>query len=369
MTPAATHPVRKKLLFLVAHRPGRSPGQRFRFEQYLDFLAANGYESHVSHLIHQQDDAAFYAPRRYLAKLRILMRSIRLRHSDVQGAHQYDAVFIYREAHMLGTTWFEKQLRKKGVPVILDFDDSIWLNDTSNGNRHLAFLKRPAKVPQIIALSQLVLVGNDYLAQYARQYNANVGVVPTTIDTDYYVPAVPRSKESVCIGWTGSSTTLKHLALAVPLLRRLRDQYGDKVCFRVISDEPLKEALPGLENIPWQRHTEIEDLQAIDIGIMPLPDDEWARGKCGFKGLQYMALEIPAVMSPVGVNTRIITDGVNGFIAGSWQEWYQKLCLLIESASLRRQLGARGRQTVMESYSFHSQKNRYLEFFNQVTGT
>lgn len=354
-------------MFLVAHRPGRSPGQRFRFEQYLDFLSANGYDYHISFLISQQDDAAFYSPGHFLGKFRILLKSLRQRISDLKACHEYDAIFIYREAHMLGFTWFERVLRKKGARLILDFDDSIWLKDVSNGNQAVSFLKRPSKTPRVISLSHLVLVGNRYLADFALQYNSNVQVMPTTIDTDYYLPATRDGQLPVCIGWTGSSTTLKHLALAVPLLRRLREKYGDQVCFRVISDEPLWEEVPGLENVRWQRQTEISDLQAIDIGIMPLPDDAWARGKCGFKGLQYMALEIPAVMSPVGVNTEIITDGVNGFIAGDWDEWFEKISLLVESYPLRRELGRKGRQTVVENYSFHSQKHRYLEFFNQIT--
>jgi glycosyltransferase involved in cell wall biosynthesis len=360
---------RKKVLFLVAHRPGRSPGQRFRFEQYLDYLAANGYDYHISNLISAADDAAFYASGRYLAKFRILVKSIRQRLRDLRAATTYDAVFLYREAHMLGITWFENRLRNMGVKIILDFDDSIWLSDVSNGNRSLAWLKRPSKTPRVIALSQMVLVGNQYLADYALQYNPNVNVVPTTIDTDYYLPAPRQEQWPVCIGWTGSSTTLKHLSLAVPLLQQLRQKYGDKVCFRVISDEPLEADIAGMEYVPWQRATEVRDLQAIDIGIMPLPNDAWARGKCGFKGLQYMALEIPAVMSPVGVNTEIITDGQNGFLAKDQDEWFEKMCRLIESPALRRELGQKGRQTVLARYSFHSQKQRYLELFNQITGS
>jgi glycosyltransferase involved in cell wall biosynthesis len=360
--------MKKKLLFMVAHRPGRSPGQRFRFEQYLDFLKQNGYDYHISYLINEHDDPRFYSPGQYLSKLRILFKSLRQRLRDLKTIKQYDAVFVYREAHMLGITWFEKQLKKRGARMILDFDDSIWLNDVSPGNRQLAFLKRPSKTPRVIALSSMVLVGNKYLADYALQYNSNVRVIPTTIDTDYYIPSQTfEPRWPVCIGWTGSATTLKHLEPAVEVLRRIRQKYGDKVCFRVISDLPLKADLEGLENIPWQAETEIRDLQAIDIGIMPLPDDPWARGKCGFKGLQYMALEIPAVMSPVGVNSEIINNGVNGLLAHDWDQWFEKLCLLVDSFELRRRLGKQGRLTVIERYSYLSQKFRYLECLNQIT--
>lgn len=356
----------KKILFLVAHRPGRSPGQRFRFEQYLDHLKANGYQCDISFLITEADDAAFYAPGKYLAKARIVMKSIRQRLNDLKVAGSYDLVFIYREAHMLWFSWFERRLYRMGVKMILDFDDSIWLNDTSDGNRQLAWLKRPSKTADILRMSSMALVGNEYLASYARRFNPNVHVVPTTINTAYYTPNSKAANDTVCIGWTGSSTTLKHLHEALPVLRAIRQRYGDKVSFRVISNKPLEADLPGLENITWQRNTEVSDLYPIDIGIMPLPNDDWARGKCGFKGLQYMALEIPTVMSPVGVNTEIIEDGVNGFLAGYHQEWIEKLSLLIESPALREKLGKAGRQTVVERYSFESQKDRYLCLFNSL---
>lgn len=356
----------KKILFLVAHRPGRSPGQRFRFEQYLDHLKANGFDYRISFLISEKEDAAFYAPGKFLAKALIVVKSLRQRLLDLKAARNYDLVFIYREAHMLGFTWFEKRLKKRGARMILDFDDSIWLNDTSDGNRPLAWLKRPSKTAEILGLCDLALVGNAFLASYARRFNQNVKIVPTTIDTSYYLPGKKPGGPSVCIGWTGSSTTLKHLREALPVLRELRRKYGEKVTFRVISNKPFEADLPGLENVSWKKETEVSDLYPLDIGIMPLPDDEWARGKCGFKGLQYMALEIPTVMSPVGVNTEIITDGQNGFLAGHQQEWIEKLSLLIESPELRQRLGKAGRKTVIERYSFESQKDRYLQFFNNL---
>ena len=224
----------KKILFLVAHRPGRSPGQRFRFEQYLDYLKANGFSYHISYLISQADDAAFYAPGKYLEKARIVLKSIKQRFIDLKNASAYDLVFIYREAHMLWSTWFERRLRRMGAKMILDFDDSIWLNDTSDGNRQLAWLKRPTKTGDILSLSSMALVGNEFLARYAKRFSNNVHIVPTTINTAYYIPNSKPPAQSVCIGWTGSSTTLKHLQQALPVLKAIREKYGEKVSFRVI---------------------------------------------------------------------------------------------------------------------------------------
>ena len=121
-----------------------------------------------------------------------------------------------------------------------------------------------------------------------------------------------------------------------------------------------------IKGIPWSSEIEIDTLASFDIGIMPLPNDEWVKGKCGLKGLSYMSLEVPTIMSAVGINTEIITDGINGYLANTDEEWVNKISQLIDSFELRRRLGIAGRKTVEEKYSFDSQKNNYLQSFNEL---
>jgi len=361
--------VNKRILFLVAHRPGRSPGQRFRFEQYLDYLTEHGFDCQISYLIDAKDDQAFYARGRYVRKFWIFLKSLLRRFADLRKLKEFDAVFLYREAFMLGTTFFEKRIFKKGIPMILDFDDSIWLHDVSTGNSNLAWLKKPSKTEEIIALSQLVIVGNQYLADYAQRFGKWVEIIPTTINTEYYKPdnnKISDQNAPICIGWTGSSTTIKHFLLAIPFLKRIREKYGKRVTFRLIADRSCQEDFEGLEFVRWNKETEIDDLLRVDIGIMPLPDDEWSRGKCGFKGLQYMALAKPAVLSPVGVNVDIVEHGENGFLASNENEWFHLLCELIENPDLRQRIGNAGRDTVVKRFSFESQKQKYLNLFQDV---
>jgi glycosyltransferase involved in cell wall biosynthesis len=355
----------KKILFLAAHRLGRSPGQRFRFEQYLPALKEAGFECEVSYLLNAEDDVIFYSQGHYLQKLRIYLKTLRIRKADVKRAKDFDIVFLYREAVMTGSVRFERLLAKQGARMVLDFDDAIWLHDVSDANRRLGWLKRPEKTADIIALCKLVITGNNYLASYASAINPKTVVVPTTIETDQYALQDSRVHPApVCIGWTGSTTTVRHLKLAKPILMKLKERFGEAVTFRVIADKPWEEDEPVTHFIKWKRESEVEDLSAIDIGIMPLPDNDWARGKCGFKGLQYMALGIPAVMSPVGVNTEIIQDGVNGFLAATEDEWVEKLSLLINDAALRKRIGAEGRKTVEERYSYNAWKDRYVALFS-----
>lgn len=363
----------KRVLYLVHHRPGRSPGQRFRCEQYLGWLQANGYQVTFSNMLGEWDDRHFYAYGHYAAKALVVAKSALRRLRDVLRSRSYDAVFVYREAFMLGTTAFERAIRRRGVPLILDFDDSIWLNDTSQGNYRLRWMKRPRKTFDLCRLATQVIVGNAYLADAARRYCQRVEIFPTTIDTGYHRPAAGRSQADatperpVTIGWTGSRTTLKHLETLHPVLAQLRREYGQGVRFDVIADLPPREPVDGMRHIPWSADDEIARLAAFDIGVMPLPDNEWTRGKCGFKGLQYMAMGVATVMSPVGVNRDIIDHGRNGLLASTPDEWLQALRSLIGDAALRRRLGDEGRKTIEQRYSIEANKERYLRIFDSVT--
>lgn len=357
-----------RILFVAAHRPDRSPSQRFRFEQYLGFLKENGYDYDFSFLINERDDNAFYLPGNFTDKARIFLRSWFHRLGDILRARDYDIIFVQREAFMTGSAFFEKIFSKSGAKLVFDFDDAIWHYDVSPANRHLGWLKSPAKTARIIKMSHHIIAGNNYLADYARQYNANVTVIPTTIDTERHKPLLLRdlNPDRICIGWTGSHTTVRHFRLAEPVLAKMKSKYGDKVWFKLIGDAAYKNDALDLKGTAWSLSREVEDLRDLTIGIMPLPDDEWSKGKCGFKGLQYMAMSVPPVMSPVGVNTEIVNDGVNGFLASTEEEWVDRLSLLAESPELRVKMGEAARQTVISRYSVESQKPVYLRLFNDL---
>ncbi|HQV00489.1 MAG TPA: glycosyltransferase family 4 protein [Bacteroidia bacterium] len=355
------------ILFVVPHRSNRAPSQRFRFEQYIRIWQQAGYRCTMAPLISEHTDTIFYHPSSLFRKALLFANLLFIRLKHVIQSSAYDIVFIQREAFMTGTTFFEKQFKRSGAKIIYDFDDAIWHHDVSEANKKFALLKRPQKTAQIIAMSDLVIAGNYYLKQYALQYNQQVLIIPTTIDTNNYIKkAVPRTKSGICIGWSGSVTTIKHFILAVPVLERLKKHCGHNIYFKVIGDDTyLNEALE-IQGIKWNEATEIDDLSEIDIGIKPLPNDEWSKGKCGLKGLQYMALEIPTVMAAVGVNTEIIVEGVNGYLAEDENMWFEKILALINQPQLRQKMGKAARQTVIEKYSIHSQQQNYLNCTTQI---
>ena len=358
---------RKKIRFIVPYPPGQAPSQRFRFEQYLPWLKEQGFDITVSPFLDDQTWKTLYKPGHFFAKAWGITKSFFRRFGLLFSLQKDESVFIHREAAPMGPPVFEwmlaKVLRK---PYIYDFDDAIWLPNYSESNARFQRLKAYGKVRKIAKWAGHVTAGNDYLANFARTYNSNVTIIPTTIDTDHLHRPSEKPKTELIIGWTGTHSTMHYLDELIPVLKELETRYV--FTFLVISDQAPGYDLRSLRFVPWNKTTEIADLQRISIGVMPLKADQWSEGKCGFKGLQYMALEIPTILSPVGVNTTIITDGENGMIASTPEEWAQKLSLLLEDEFLRESLGKAGRRTVIERYSVVAMKHRYLEILGGTSG-
>ena len=356
-----------KILFIIPYPLQESPSQRFRFEQYFEVLKNRGHQLRVHSFLSSDDWLLFYSAGHSAQKSWALIKGFLKRGLSLITAYSNDLIFIHREAAPMGPPIFEwiiaRLLRKK---IIYDFDDAIWLTDRVNESGILKILKWRNKVQSICRWSYKVSCGNQYLTRYALQFNGRVVTNPTTIDcTNQHNPALfepRRITDQIVIGWTGSHSTLKYLQLIEPVLQKLENQFT-QVSFLVIADQAPSLNLNRLSFIKWNPETEIQDLLKMDIGIMPLPDDEWAKGKCGFKALQYMSLEIPVVMSPVGVNSTLIRHGVEGFLCQSDDEWLFALGKLITDKNLRREQGKQGRKKVIEDYSVSSNTSTFLSLF------
>jgi glycosyltransferase involved in cell wall biosynthesis len=351
-----------KVLFIVPYPRNEAASQRFRFEQYMDVLGAGGIETAFNSFWDERTWKILYLRGHILLKVLGFMKGWLRRFFLVFKLHRYHYIFLHREAAPVGPPVVEwliaKVFRKK---IIYDFDDAIWLPNTSDSNSFASMLKWHGKVKSICRWSYKVSCGNEYLASFASTYCPRAEVIPTTVDTDYYIRKENKKDSGkTIIGWTGSQSTNYYLKLLEPAFKELSVKYNFEL--RIISNQPPALDIP-FTFIKWNRSTEVEDLLPIDIGIMPLPDDEWAKGKCGFKLIQYMALNIASVASPVGVNTKIIQPMKTGLLASTTDEWYIALEKLISDASLRSQLGANGRNEIVEQYSKKSQSRNYLLLF------
>ena len=353
----------KKIYFIVPYPTAQAPSQRFRFEQYYAILDKAHYTYHISPFLDMQAWSILYKPGHFALKIWKILLGFFRRCLDLFTMADYDYVFIHREATPIGPPIFEwfiaKVLRKK---IIYDFDDAIWLENSSTYNRIVAGIKWHSKVGAICKWSHKVSCGNDFLADYARQFNTNVVVNPTTIDTEHLHNQVKdQHTPTLTIGWTGTHSTSQYLHDIVHILQKLEQTFD--FTFLVISNAEPTFNLRSLRYIHWNKDTEIEDLLQFNIGIMPLRDDDWSRGKCGFKALQYMSLGIPALVSPVGVNTKIVDSNVNGMICNNPTEWEASISAFLTDAHLRVQLGIAARAQIVKHYSVLSNTSNFLGLF------
>jgi len=363
------HKINKSILIICPYPLGHAPSQRFRFEQYLSQLSQVGFHWVAKPFYSVETWKILYEPGMYGRKFFGLVQGFFSRIGTLFSVASYDYVLIHREATPVGPPLFEfLTAHLFGRKIIYDFDDSIWLPNTSAENKLAAKLKWHSKVAAICRWSYRISGGNRYLCEFACQYNPRTTINPTTIDTDAlhnpqrYAPSNTH-KSLITIGWTGTHSTLKYLEALEPVLASLEMKFQNQIQFLVIANKPPRLNLKTLKFVPWTVEREVEDLLHMDIGIMPLTDDLWAKGKCGFKALQYMALQIPTLASPVGVNTEIIQHGENGLLCNSDEEWESNLTQLIENNQVRRSLGKAARETVVARYSVSSNTSNFLSLF------
>jgi glycosyltransferase involved in cell wall biosynthesis len=338
-----------KVLAWVPQEFDTSPGQRFRLEQWEPALRRDGIQVTYSPF----SDAALAGLlklrggllRKALGVLRAWGRRLR----EAATLEGFDLVYIFREDALLGPALPARRLAARRIPFVFDFDDSVWLNYRSPANAYLSYLRCPGKTATYCRLARHVLAGNPILSDYAAAQGGRVSVVPTTIDLETYRPPTRPPNNVPVIGWTGSYSTEQHLEVARPALEALAQRYPFRLV--VVGGGRFHPAGVAVEHRPWRSCSEVADLADIDVGLMPLPDTPWERGKCGLKALQYMALGVPVVASPVGVNAEIVRHGVDGYLAASSAEWLEALARLLEDAGLRRRMGTAGRSRVESAYS------------------
>ena len=275
-----------------------------------------------------------------------------------------DLLWVYAELFPWLPAAFERLAFRSKKPLLYDFDDAFFHAYDDHPNPVVRALLGGKLVP-LIEGAAAVCAGNPYLGDYAKRHNAATHILPTVVDIDRYRPAA-HSERPPTIGWIGSPSTWQFVRPILPLLSELCRDRG--VRFLAVGAGFAAEAdrFDGMTLEPWSEASEIASVQAMDIGIMPLPDAPWARGKCGYKLIQYMACGLPVVASPVGVNSEIVADGTNGFLASGLDQWRSALLQLIDDGDLRQRMGQEGRARVIADYSLQAHAPRLVEIMRRA---
>ena len=359
-----------KVLFLTAY-PIEDASCRYRVHQFLPHLERAGYDCTISSFCSPELFGLLKQHGRMPEKCAGLLRSTVGRLALIRHLDSFDLVVIHREAFPFLAPHIEKWIFARHQKAIFSFDDAIYA-----GHADVSSLSHPAlyrwkhgrRYDEVIRHSSFVIAGNRILAEYARRFNSRVTVIPTVVDCAQYTVRAARRDLSrpLTIGWMGSGSTSPYLKIVEPALRRLAYTYPGEVQFRFFGDPSYSPDFPYANSSPFTLETELENLHSIDIGLMPLPDTEWTRGKCAFKAIQYMASGIPVVASPVGITCDLIQDGVNGLLAVSPEDWFTQIALMLGDPELRARLALAGRRTIEASYSLEKWAPEMVSIFDRL---
>ena len=279
---------------------------------------------------------------------------------------RYDLLFVQKIIFPTPIRWL---LAAKRPPTIYDFDDAIFTTEVRAGNWLAAWKQRrnASGLPAALGMADQVVVENEYTQAYAAQFCPRVAIITGPVDTRHYVRSGDDESGRIVLDWIGSATTLPYLEQIATALGEVAVHHR-QICLRIVGATGPHIAGLSVESAPWALETELDELRRFHIGLMPLPDDPWTRGKGGYKLLQYMSMGLPVVSSPVGINRRIVRHGENGFLAANAAEWQHYLGELIENPHLRREMGARGRQTVEREYSLETSCTHLLQIMRETAG-
>lgn len=347
-----------KVLGLALYGP-LAASTRYRLGQYVDGLAEMGIDLQIRHLL--GDD---YLRRRFAGvppSVPGLLRAGFSRLGDLWRQGEFDVAMLHCELFPFLPGSLDRAMLRR--PYIYDFDDAFYLKYQS-GRLGLASPFLGGKFNTVMAGASAVTAGNQVLARYARKHNARTSYLPTVVNTERYQPEVERRGQGVfTVGWIGSPSTAPYLTELVEPLSII----GREGPVRLVVIGGTAPDIPNVEvvEVPWSESSELDIINTFDVGVMPLPDDDWARGKCAFKLIQYMACAVPVVASPVGANTDVVTREC-GLLAKSPSEWLEALRILRDNTALRDRMGEAGRQRVVDHYSLHTALPKLVNVIQKV---
>jgi len=356
--------------------PDEAAATRFRVTQFIDPLRDRGVELIVSPFLDSKGFAQMYSRGRLLNKAVSMVKPVASRLMDIVQRGGCDLLFVQREAMMFGPPVFEwLYSRMSNVPLVLDLDDATYVRYVSpTYGRFASVLKFQGKTDALIKRSAMVICGNRFIAEYVRSKERDATVIPTVVDLELFRPSVADNPGPTRIGWIGTPSTFPFLASLFPVLERLAKTH--RFVLKIVGSGLSQIAIPGVETelVDWALDREIDDFRSLDLGLYPITtsvsaNEQWIMGKSGFKAIQYMAVGVPFVMTPVGVGAELGKHGSTHFNASSENDWYNSLNALLDSPELRARMGEAARSYAEANFDLGTQADLLAAGFRSVLST
>lgn len=359
--------MQKSILIICPFPQDVAAGQRLKYEQYFSHWRANGYKITVSSFMSQSLWRVVYLKGRYLAKVIGTIVGYSNRLYDLFRIPKYDIVYVFQWVTPFGSTFFERATRFLSKNLIYDVEDYVINNVNSHVNSVINPLKNPNKNKFLMNTADYVITSSPDLNKYCLEVNnkKKCKYISSSVDASKFLPINSyNNNKKLTIGWTGTFSSKEYLDLLRDALINLRGRCDFKLL--VIGNFEYEFPEIDIEVIQWSRENEVRDMQKIDIGIYPLPDDPWVYGKSGLKAIQYMAFGLPTVATNIGTTPTIIEHMKNGLLVNSDQEWVASLEMLIKNPELRKTLGQNARKTVLNKYSVDAIKIEYFSIISEL---
>ena len=349
-----------KILILPRYEP-QGASSRYRFYQYIPYLNAQGWDVTVKPLLSNNYIRSLY-DKTPLPVSEIIQGYFK-RIIQILNKNNFDLIWLQQELFPWIPSVFENILVRGNIKIVADYDDAFFHRYDQNNSFLIRNLLKN-KIDSVMEYADMVLAGNNYLLERAKLTNRNVKLFPTVVDINKFKNSNPIKDDVFTIGWIGSPGTANYLKIIEDALKEV--SLDKDIRINLIGANKIKINSVSINYIKWDENTEVEEISKFDVGIMPLPDNSWERGKCGFKLIQYLSCNLPVIGSAVGVNREIIINGVNGFQANSTDEWIKYIRLLKDDKELMLKMGKNGRRFVEEKYSLQRNVVKLIDYFNEL---
>ena len=355
----------KKILFICPYPKNTVPGQRLKYEQYLKIFEKNNYSCKVESFFSPKEYSVIYKKGFFFIKVLAVLNGYIRRIFLLFSLKKYDLIYVFLNITPLGGNLFEKIFRKLSSKIIYDIDDLVYLNKYSEQNKLAKYFRFPEKYYYLMESSDYVITCTSYLNNFVKKYNKNTNNISSTINTSKYVPIKKNNNSNVVLGWTGSFSTLPYLHLIDDVINKIQENYECPI--HIIGSTKKKFNFNNYKSFKWTSKSEVRILNTIDIGLYPLPNEEWVKGKSGLKAIQFMALGIPVVATDTEINRKVIINNKTGFLVKSNKDWIKKIKLLIKNKELRYKMGLNGIKHVEKNFSINANKGTYLKILDKLT--